>query len=80
MIVSKPRKLSYFGRKAILQEWRVAKNKYSLRVSLITWDDDKTMSVKVIEGDGRTKNFTVFTDELRVTQERVDELIAQYVK
>lgn len=79
MFVSRPKKVSYNGRQATNQEWRVARKSTSLRVVTLTWDDDKTTDVKVVKGDGRTKNFTSMVDEKNVTQKRVDELIDKHV-
>jgi hypothetical protein len=80
MITTKPKNVSYLRRKATTQEWRTDKKVTSLRVNVITWNDDQTMDIKVVEGDGRTKNFKVFVDEKNVTQKRVDQLIKKYIK
>lgn len=58
----KPKQFSFNGRLADVETFQLGTSSLSQRVVVYKFTDNEEMIIKHISGDGRTKNFQIFTE------------------
>lgn len=74
---------TWLGRKGTSWEYRLGKGTSALgkRVVCVRWADDNSIEMKLVKGDGRTKDFVVYDEQTIIgTDERADRLAAYWLE